>query len=797
MRLLASFLTTFLLHGIVSATAETVPAGIKSTLVQGTVYDTSNGQPIPFVTVQVISTGKSALVNQEGRYRLILSPGQYQLKFTHIGYYSTTIAASVGDTTAAYDVYLKPGILQIGAVTVYDQQYDPGQRIIIEAIKRKKDILDKIHDYRFDAYTKLVVRQLPKPDSAKIMLITETQLTCFWEQPDKYKEVITARKQSSNLPPEANMVGVGRILNFNRNRIDIERYSLVSPTAKDALDYYNYYLKDSVYVDNRKIYRLEIEPKNDANQLFVGNISIVDSTFDVVEVDVGVNKAVAVPFLSNLRYQQHFAQLDREYWMPIEIRFSADVHIKFPGVPPNMKFEHHASLYDYSFDRGNPKGTFSDYDFEVAENADKIDSTAWYSRQTIPLTTEETRGYQMIDSLEKAPVPFGKQVTRTGLTVVGGALYLALGGSHDIFHFNRVEGPYLGMQVELNRLRPGTVLTLKGGYGFNEKHGQYAIGIDQRLWRKHQLIVGAQYQQAIVNRPVQPGGWVSPTFDVLTAKRDPYDYYFQRGLTAHVSGRILRQTTLTATYNDYRQSSVGVNTQYSLLSQDSKHRPNPPIADGRLRSLSASLTFDSRKLSRIKDRDVVSPLVQYTLARVGVETSSPGFLKSDLDFHKYDLYLYRRQRTFDFGVTSFTLYGATSDRGLPPQRFYQIVSGAGAIAGNASFYTVYEQGFVGDRGLSLYIEHDFRQILFRKSHLPLIKNIPFTLSVHGGAFWTEFRNRGFADHYKTAPTPYSEIGFGIGNLTPFLSIFNFQIHFTWQLSHYASNAFTLSWGIGN
>ncbi len=327
------FLLSLLLLLIAAAQAEPPTRSAPLRLVQGVAFDTLTGEPIPYVTVQVPGTGKSALVNPEGRYRLMLSPGRYQLRFSHIGYLSKTLDVVVGDSARNCDVYLQPTVLQVRGITVYEQPYDPAQQIIIEAIRRKKDILERIHDYRFDAYTKLVVREIPKPDSSKIFLITETQLTCFWEQPDRYKQIITARKQSSNLPAEGNQVGVGEILNFNRNRIDIGRYSLVSPTAKDALDHYDYYLRDTVSVDGRRIFRLMIEPRRESEPLFVGNISIADSTYDVVEVDVGFNKAVEIPFLDSL-ISQRCRQLERVTDADeITLRLS---HIKFPNPPVDV-----------------------------------------------------------------------------------------------------------------------------------------------------------------------------------------------------------------------------------------------------------------------------------------------------------------------------------------------------------------------------------------------------------------------------------------------------------------------------
>jgi hypothetical protein len=69
--------------------------------------------------------------------------------------------------------------------------------------------------------------------------------------------------------------------------------------------------------------------------------------------------------------------------------------------------------------------------------------------------------------------------------------------------------------------------------------------------------------------------------------------------------------------------------------------------------------------------------------------------------------------------------------------------------------------------------------------------------VHGGAFWTGFKNHTYVagdSLLHTAPTPYTELGFGLGNLTPFLSPFNIAAYFTWQLSSYPTSRFAFGFG---
>src|SRR2546426_476900 len=190
---------------------------------------------------------------------------------------------------ARQDVYLRPAPVALPPVTVTGAE-DPARRIIAAAIARKHELFGRIHDYRYAASVKFVVRDLAKPpdSAASVLLITETRTAAYWEQPDRYQETILARRQSSNLNAEQNLVTVGEIVNFNRERIDLRRYSLVSPIADDALDYYDYRVLDTLTVEGRPAFRLSLRPKLDASPLFVGVIDIADGTYDLLAIDVGV-----------------------------------------------------------------------------------------------------------------------------------------------------------------------------------------------------------------------------------------------------------------------------------------------------------------------------------------------------------------------------------------------------------------------------------------------------------------------------------------------------------------------------
>ena len=766
--------------------AEAVALGA---VIRGTVYDEQTGKPVPFATVRVEGTGRSMLANENGQYRLFVPEGEYRLKFSHVAHYSERLSVNATDSVVIQDVQLWPALVQLPGIKVYERAYDPAQKIILEAIARKEEILTKIHAYRFEAYSKLVVRDTAKDITSDIMLITESQLISYWEYPHKYKEVVTARKHSSNLQGAEVFTAVGELTNFNQNRLDFFEYSVVSPTAKDALSHYNYYLLDTIYMDGQQVFRLEIEPKSNTDPLFFGTIDIADSSYAVVGVDVGFNEAFDIPYVIDMRYNEHYAQFEDEYWMPIEIRFCGLAKIPIPGIP-TMSFDYVAALHNFTFNTVHPEGTFDEYVFEVAEDADDVDSAAWNAGQLIPLTPEETKGYQRIDSIANAPKPFYKKLIRWGV----GAIYLASGGDQRFFRFNRVEGAYLGASVTLDKLVPNSKLRLKSGYAFSGKYWQHNYGFTYTIPGRQRLTIESEYHDEIRRRPtIISSPNANPTLMAITNKTDPFDYYLEKGFHLSLSSKVVNRTKFTIAYRDYNQYSASNNTEYSLFRETKRHRPNPAIINGKLRSISGHFNYDSRPQWKYKGKERKSWSASYSLLFIVVETASPKFINNDFDFIRYRFSLYRRQRIPRFGSSSIYVYAGASDKNLPPQKYFTVDFGAGLFERDTYFKTVGETNFSGSQAFAVYASHDFGRILFRKSDLPLIRDIPFTLNIHGGAFWTDFKDHPHQqgdDLVHIARKPYSEIGFGIGRITPL----NFKVYFTWQLSNYNTNSF--SWTVG-
>ena len=759
----------------------------------GTVRDTVSGQPVGLAFIRVAGQGASAITDDAGRFQLRVAPGPVRLEVRRIGYRPRTLAVTAPDT--ALVVFIAPVPVGIAGITVRPEE-DPALEVMRRVIAHKRNVLSHLHDYSYGADVKFVVRNqgVPADSPASILVVTESRTTAYWERPDHYQETIVARRQTGNLNPDRNLVSVGEIVNFARDRIDLRKYSIVSPIADDALAHYDYRMLDTTTsADGRgRFFTIAIIPRSEASPLFVGVLTVADSSYDVLTIDVGANRAVRFTFVSNLRYHQTLSDQGGGRWMPAEIRLTGEIHlaVPIPGIPSRLGFEHVAALSGFAFDRGLRPPGMGEYRVVVADSADKTDSSAW--SEAIPLTPAEREAWTRIDSIATAPPSMGHRVA-TGL---GAAVFLA--ANPTFFHFNRVDGAYLGAGRDWN-LGPTWVVGTRAGYGFGAERWQGGVDLNHLIWDDRQVWVGMGVYDQTQHRPAMVSGDYNPTFRALLSRIDPLDYYRERGVRAFVSGKMFKGTRLEFSFADATQSSLPVSTDYALAPGARALRPNDAIVGGHLRSLGATVVYDSRPLLKSKGRDYRLRQLVQTRVTASVEVASPGLFPGDFSYRRYVLRFDRIQRTLNLGVTSIAAVGGIATGWVPPQRYFTVDFGRELYTYQPNgFNTLNGNNFAGTRAAMITANHDFDRLLFAKSRIPGVRSLPFTLSVHVGAFWSDF-----IDHpgnpgdslLLTAPKLYTEAGFGVGNLTPFLSPFDLAAYFTWQLSAYHTRTFRFGLGL--
>jgi hypothetical protein len=702
-----------------------------------------------------------------------------------------------------------------------------GETIAARAIARRREMLGRFRHVRYDAYVKVVVRA-PGPTSdsaAPVLQVAERRSSGYWAPHGRFQETVLARRGFRGAAAPRSLVVVGGILDFDRARVVVEatsgtpgaeeggpgrgrrnglRYALWSPLAESRRGY-GFRLLDTVFVDGRRAYRIAVEPASAATPAFAGTMDVADSTYDVLTIDLGVNDAVRFAAVEGLRLRERWDDAGDDRWMPAQVRLTGEVRPKINmgglphqvagvpirGLPERLSFEQRASFSDFRFDDGPPPRGLGEFRTIVRDGADDADSAAWTGPGVTPLTDAERAGYARAAWAEWHP----SLLVRVGRGL-GGVLRVA--ASPGFFHYNRVDGYYLGAEHDW---RAAPSVTIGTGLGCALGSGVWQYHVDARSgptgWRR--VRVGAGYHDQTVARPTLVSRAYNPTYRALFAHVDPLDYFRERGFWLAAGTGLLDFTRLDLRYDDVLQTSL--DTLPGAAGGLSRYPPrgNPAVAEGRLRAVSAILAYDSRQFVRSGGRDVRLDADRWTRIALGLEVAAPSIVPDDFSYRRYAVEIERRQPMLGLGTTGITVAGGVATGAVPPQRYFTVDFGMEVLAVEGTgFGTLDRTNYYGTRAAMLTVQHDFGQLLFRRSGLPLVRDLPFTLRVNGGVFWADFAAHAPAagdSALATAGRPYREVGFALGNLTPFLSPLNFAVHFAWQLSSYPTRRFRFGFGI--
>ncbi len=736
-----------------------------SFLLHGTVTDAASGEPLAAANIRVLGTSRGTISNARGSYSISLDPGEHTIVFSYLAYQPDTLKISIQESLLR-DIQLQPSPIQIPEVLVLAE--DPAVDIIRKAIANKHTWMEKLKSYRFDAFTRQVLWR-----DTTIASITEAYTTGFMKSGDTLREVVKQRRQTQNIPSAENFAAVRRIVNFNEDEINLFSYSVNSPggagitrnytftgpTAPAALDNYDYKLLETLEMHGVEIYNIRMVPKSRLQPLFDGTISIAGGTYAVVGVDVKPNEALTFPFVKNvdLRYRQQFALYDSTYWMPADMRVDGGFSISLVGLSmPGIKINLVSTIYDYSINPTIPDSILNKPRLVVDSSATAYDSTFWSSNQVLPLTSEEQRAYTTLDStqtLEKQFEPkgplamLGEKGTETFLDIVD-------------FRFNRVEGFFFGAHNEFKGISSYLDVNAAAGVGISDQRFEYELGATAFTSKDHRLGAGGEVYSKLDNFPDE--GFYGPLIISLMAlidQNDYRDYYLATGWRLFATADPMRTLHSTLSFISENQSSMEAISYYSLFSSMSAYRPNPPIKEGKLRSIRLDLRFGPEE----------SPLdiISRNALEISAEHTSPAIANSDFEFTRYHELLTWNVTTFSRNLLfpptlRIRLTSGIGLGSLPPQEMFVLDSRSSGYApfGVLRGSTIKE--FVGDRFIMLNLEHNFRSLPFLLLNIPSFYRNGIEFIVHGSVAQT---------WYGTASTSggwYSEAGFGVGRILDLL-----------------------------
>lgn len=751
--------------------------------VSGAVYDADARTPLQAVSVWVEGTKTGTMTDRNGRYILRLASGTHTLVFSMIGYdkYRDTIVVT-GDSLHR-DVALSPADAFLEEVVVTAQI--PANVLMRRVLERKQQQRDSLQTYSYLLYSKFVAsadtltagRASGNGDTS-IIAILESYSRGWFRANNQYFNEIIQRRQSANIPPQANLVAFGTNINAYDDYVTILGEEIATPFHAEALDFYNFAIEREYHSDSGSVLvRLSVLPSN-SRKLFSGTIDIDKEKLVPVSVHLQPNKAVQLPFEARLTYTQLFERMDGRFVMPTGLRIESSMQADILWVlSPRLDVLVETMAYNYVCNESVRDELFEQRRVEVAETAETLDSTFWYDHAVLPLAASEEQAYRDIqimrddpDSLERTTIL--DKALRPVTQTVALLARKPFTGWQDIARYNRVHGLYAGLGATVELL-PRVTSSLLLGYGTADKRwyadGVLRVAVDSL--KRYEVYAQGYHRLARRDNPYTVS-MPAITLMSLLFKNDYGDYFYATGGEAGVeagfgqlrfvrNGEFARPTRVRAFFRSEDHASAAVNASFSVFGGSSPFRANPDVLGGTLRSLGMEFNWNYHPLRRFANVGL----------QVQGEIAEPSVLPSSFRFRQLQSAVFVRMPTLPLWELTLRLAGGWSFGDVPPQRFFSLESSASAIANAGALRGLRVKEFYGDRFATLSLQHNFGEVIPGVLRIPNIASFGIEFMLSAGVGWSQFSEQTRAyTHTELASTHpsrervYYELGVSLNKI---------------------------------
>lgn len=408
--------------------------------VAGVVVDSRTRKPLDYVNVYYEGTGVGELTDENGRFALREEAGWNELSVSAMGYVTQTIKLTPGKKKNLR-IKLVPEPRQLNEVQVtakrtkYSRKNNPAVELMQKVIAAKKN--NDLHNKDFFSYstyekTTLSINEFTDKifdveegrrwaflkdhveyckETGKLILpltVDELLSTTYFRKEPRTEKTLVKGKNSRGIN---DFINTGDILNValrdvftDVNIYDEEcrllRFHFKSPIANSAINFYRYYIQDTLKVEKDSVIDVGFVPNNMQDIGFSGHLYIMkDSSYQVRRVELNIPSRSDVNFVDNMVIWQDLEELDTGE----RVAVVNDMLVEMSVVSWLSKVQVRRVVrnFDYAF-ASIPKSVFKHIKGNVYYEPDAAmhtDNAYWNEYRKVELTETEKGMESFLDRL--------------------------------------------------------------------------------------------------------------------------------------------------------------------------------------------------------------------------------------------------------------------------------------------------------------------------------------------------------------------------------------------------------------
>lgn len=789
----------------------------SQTKVSGVVVDELN-KPIPFANIAFKNSSEGVVSSEDGVFYLESKNSYKTIIITSVGYSDREI-----DLEKAVNYTMKIQLKEIqtlNEVVIYKgktSKKDNPALAILRKIweRRRKNGLNMFEQYQMEKYEKIefdmnsidsaymknklfkgmefIFKQV---DTSKItgktylpIFINEALVDVYGDNKlKKVKEKTKANKTSGFNGNQQILAFVNDLytdFDIYDNHLNFFDKSFTSPLSTTGIDVYNYVLRDTAYIDNKRCFNIVFYPRRKNELTFKGDFWVSDTTYAIKKINMAATRSANINWVKDIYIEQEFEVMNDSIFLMTKDYMMTDFALNKKEDSKGI-YGKRTSLYrNHQFNIPKPEKFYKEEVNYLDKDVYNKSEEYWEKNRFESLTKDEKGVYKMLDTLQT--VKKFKQLYSLVEIVDSGYLNFGnidYGSLYSVIGQNSVEGLRLRAGAR-TYFGPNDPWRLQGylAYGFKDDKFKYGFTGKWMLNPKNRFIISAGNRRDIE----QMGASLTTTNDIVGRS------FASSALI--VVGSNNKLTNVNLSNIEFEMEPIKNLTFLAGVSYRTLISASPEF------SLDYYTDLSQTKIQSQVKQSEVNFQVEYTPKRIpvafGVErynadspfttiwmTYSQGFknlFSSDFNYKKLQLYYKQPIIIGPLGRSDMTIE-AGKTFGYIPLGLMSVVPGNQSIFNIANtFNNLQFYEFVTDQYVTFKWDHDFHGRFFAR--IPFMRklnwreNIGFR-SVYGTVSDDNRAINASGLVYNAPDKVYWEYSAGVGNIFKLL-----RVDFSWRGSY--------------